>query len=518
MLFSDATEQTAKLPARMATTWGLAFLAAGILYAVTMAPGLLWGDSGHAQLHTALDGWLVEGQIARSHVLYYWICRMLTRVSEISPARAATVVSLIGGAVTVANVAVLCSATTQVRLAVFCATALLALAHTFWRLSVAAEVVTLSTALISAELLCVAQLLRTRDPRWAYAAGLANGLGVSNHNFALLMWPVYGAILLRERTNLRPMPCGTALKTVAALLLGLTPVLALCIADLRAFGSLSHTLASFLFGDFGRQVFNIADSPRLMVRGAASVVLNFPTPLVLLAVPGAYALVRRGPRPLTWLLLGGLAMFGLFGMRYDVPDQFTFMVPAFIFIPVLVCLGIDHLIQNPGRPGRAPRALLIVVAVMSPAVYAAAPKLLQQFPATARFLPDKHERYRDRFTWFIQPWLTGYDGAERFARDVFDALPPDALLVVDSTLLPPLNYLQAVDNLRRDVRLDCWAARQPWFAPTDRDDVRRDRLARGLVFTTTQDLGYFSEWLPENDYELRPHGIIYEVRARDHGP
>jgi hypothetical protein len=478
-----------------------------------MAPGLLWGDSGETQLHVFLGGWYLNGEIVRSHVLYFAIARLLYWCLPLQATFAANVTSTLAGAVTIANITWLMATFCRTKTAVACGAALLLLSHTLWTLSTSAEVVTLTTALLSAELILFVKLLETRQPRWLAALMLVNGLGVSNHNFALLMWPVYGVIAIRWWSSWTRPRKRTLLIALGSLVLGMAPVLILGVDDLLARGSLAETLQSFLVGHYGSSVANVSRLSTLVARAGAMAVMNFPTPLVLLAIPGLWTLRRRTHRAVYWLLLGAALAYAVFAARYDVPDQHTFLVPAFLFIALFAGKGIDWLLHR--YRGYLLPVVVVLLSFLAPVAYALTPSILQSHAPTIAHLPDRKVPYRNRFAWFLQPWRVGYDGARRYARETLESLPPDAWLVVDTTLAAPLNYVQVADSLRRDVRLDWIYVRQSWFEPMDLESARAAKLAAGLMFVGSDHPAYIPQWLRDLPVRFEPAGHVFHVVPAD---
>ncbi|MCH7994011.1 MAG: DUF2723 domain-containing protein [Planctomycetes bacterium] len=452
--------------------WAVGFIAGLLLYGGTVAPGLLWGDSGEAQLQIALDGWYVNGEIVRSHVLYFAFARFLHWLLPLKATLAGNLTAALAGALTIANVAWLIAYLVRSIPAVICGTALLLFSHTLWQLSTSAEVVTTTTALMSAELVFFVKLIETRRLRWLAALAFANGLGVSNHNFALLIWPVYAVLVIAWWSTWSGGRLKKAATAIGCLLLGMGPVLALCFDDYLTRGSLTDTVESFLVGHYGHKVSNIGSLVSLCFRSIAMTGLNFPTPVVLLALPGGWWLARSGRRSLAVLLIGGLVMYGGFAVRYNVPDQHTFLVPAFIYVAVLAAVGIDGW-KAAGR--RWVTYLLIALSCVGPVVYAAVPPILKSVAPDTKLMPTRRVPYRERFSWFVHPWRVGYDGAARYARETLESLPDDAVLGVDTTLAAPLNYVQLAEEFRRDIRLDCRFVRQDWLNKMDLRTVR-DRI------------------------------------------
>ena len=491
--------------------WLAGFVIAQALYGATIAPGLLWGDSGEIQLHVLLDGWYVNGEIARSHVLYYGIARCVYWLLPFEATVAANLVSAIAGAVTVANLSWLLATLCRTNVAVVCGTALLLVSHTLWQLSVSAEVVTLSTALLSAELALFVKLVETHRVRWLAAILFANGLGVSNHNFALLMWPVYWVIAVRWWSACPPRRWRTTTIAVGALLLGMTPVLLLCLDDLTSRGSGWGTLESFLVGHYGHKVVNFDHLPKLFIRSTAMTVMNFPTPLLLLAIPGLFRLRDAARRPTCWLIWGATLMYLVFAVRYNVPDQHTFLVPVFLFVAMFAAIGIDRFLTR----CRSPALVVVVLAlsVSAPFAYAIAPPLLRKSAPNISAIPSREVPYRDPLAWFLRPWRLGYDGTVRYAVETLSTLPADAWLVVDTTLCAPLNYVQVADALRRDVRLDNRLARQDWVEPVNIEQSRKARLRADLMFVGSDRREYWPRWLRGWEVRLVRTGHVFRVET-----
>lgn len=500
-------------PGRARYMWPIAFLISLGLYRATMAPGLLWGDSGECQLHVLLDGWYLGKSIARSHVLYFALARLTAYL--LPAAVAATLVAVVAGAITVANVGAITGLLCRSRAAAICATGMLMVSHTLWQLSASAEVLTTSTALLSAEILLLIHWFRSRRLVWLAAALLANGLGVSNHNFALLMWPVYLIISIRWRSlwwNQRAKLVPVALVSLA---IGLIPILILCVDTLMTTGSVTATLKSLLVGHYGSRLLHVSRLPILMARTIGVIVLNFPTPCLLLVVPGFLVLRRAIDGPIAWLIIGATTIFLLFGIAYDVPDQHTFLLPALMFVAIIVAVGLDGFLQH--RPSRRVMVLAFMLALIAPAVYGVLPSLGRRFAPNSSVIPTRSVPYRERWEWFLQPWRNGCTGPERYARETLDGLPHEAWLSVGNTLCPPLNYLQVSAHHRLDVRLESWIARQAWFEgrATADETARAAKLADGLVYATSNEQQYLLPWLTEIPVQFEPVGHVYHVVPLD---
>jgi hypothetical protein len=209
------------------------------------------------------------------------------------------------------------------------------------------------------------------------------------------------------------------------------------------------------------------------------------------------------------LLLGAGLIYLAFGATYGVADQHTFLVPAFVVVAIVLALGAERFLARRGEPVR--HLAIVACAFLSPIVYALLPSIVAQSDLGARVLPQREVPYREPYTWFLQPWRCGYNGAERFARAALSELPDGAWLAADSTLGPPINYLQAARSFRRDVRLLSTVARQPWLDRLDESAHFDDMIDRGWFFTATAEPRHLPRRLRGDEFRIEPYGVVYKV-------
>lgn len=492
-------------------TWCVATAAATALYVATMAPGVLWGDAGEAQIRVLAGSLAGFDELVRAHVTYYLVAIGIHRAFNLEAAVAANLVSALAGAITVGNFAVLASLLVRSRISVLCATSMLMLSHTLWQLSAGAEVVTFSTMLLTAELVMLVRFVTTGSRRWLALAALLNGLGLATHNFALLIWPAYAWALWRAaRSGSRPSARWIA-GSLVAWTVGVAPLAVLTIAHLRTSGSIAATMTSLLTGGFERQVFNTQLSGGTLLRNAGMLVLNFPTPLVLLAIWGWWR-CRTVHRDLWSVLTIAFAVYVLFAARYRVPDQYTFMVHSYVFVALFVALGID--IVTARIRSRWALVALVVLSVWSPAAYAAMPVFARRYAGSLMPIPARDVPHRDTYNWFLRPWRLGDHGPERFAREMLQDLPESAVVIMDATLRHPVDYLQGRDRLRLDVRLSNaptrWNSREPINVTAD---TACDWISRGLLFVSSTVPSYAPNWILDGEYGFEPFGHLYQVHS-----
>jgi len=504
------------LPSGAIRVWLGAALAGLLLYGLTMAPGLVWQDSGDAQVRVALDDWRGPFDLARSHTLYFMLASGIRHGFGTDPAWAANLVSVIGGAITVANLAALLFLVLRNRVAVLATVIMMALSHTLWQFSTMAETYSLVAAFLTGELLALVAFSRTRHGRWIQLLGLLNGFAAANHNLALISTVCFVGVAAITIPQWQARYRRDVLIAGLLWLIGFAPMLAMMIGDLRSGSDIFTVFHSLLVGRNAEQVFNTSFGLGDLARFAGMIALNFPTPLILFALLGWAGLRGRiDPRVrLTFVLL--LAAHVVFVVRYNIVDQFSFMIPTCVMLAVFAGAGIDRALDRlADRRSRIVSALVVLLALPAPAFYAALPVILRRLPPERVPIPLHPIPYRDPYEWFLHPWHAGYVGAECFATEALAVFPPDALALSDTTMRSPILYLQNHKGMRRDVRIG-FGTMQPFleFKKIVGDDLR-PFIEQGRLYSLAGDARNMggNRWIAV-EYQLVPAGPVFKIVPR----
>lgn len=481
-------------------------VAAGIFYGVSCAPGSLWQDSGLIQYrlwNNDIEGFL---GLAISHPLYYIVALGAKMLPVGTFGYRANLVSAFAGAVAVANLYLLVRLWLGRNFPAIIAATTLAVSHTFWQHASIAETYTLWTALFVAELVVLLHYSRTRQRSYLYALGLLNGLAIAVHMLAVIPGLCY-VVLLLVLLGRRAIRLKEAALVVVFWMIGALPYEYLIVREMMQSGDILGTLASAAFGDrWQGDVLNTRLSWRIVRENVLFLVLNFPTPNVLLFLAGAVALFKM--RAMTMYRCWIVALMGLFfafAFRYTVSDRYAFFIPFYVVVSVLIGLG-AYVVQQRVRR----RALLVLIAggsLLPIAVYAIAPTLAVRMNLALATRGDVP--YRDDITFFLQPWKTGYRGAECFAREVLKAVPADAVIYADTTTVAPLLYVQEVQGQRPDVSIITGIVRSENAPPYGKDAFGQVIETRP-VYLTSQRPGYGPAFVL-GKYELARDGLLWRV-------
>lgn len=557
------------LPSRRAAPALAAFAlaaAALALYLATLAPTVLWGDSGYFQW-SAAAGHLKRD--AGGHALWLALARTFIRlpwgdvahrVNLLSAAAAAATLVALFGAMRAAGLRAPAAGVGCLALMV---------SHTFWMHAVRAEVYTVFTAAMAVQL-WLWFAWRPGRPWPVAAAAALGGATVLAHQMAVLLVPAAAFLVWRQRAWLTPR---ARLACAGLLAAGLAPFAAV-VAWQAAGGSFADALwAHFtrVDTDFTAALFDVhpAALPRDAALWLALLALQFPGPAGWWALRGLRDLPRPGLPATPWRVLAiAYATTAAFALSYRVNDRFAFFLPSYVIFAFFVARGWEHaaahragsrIDANPGaaspsnsephaaasapppgpgatdlpqaappmpsggdagpgpdRPRRrsrraalAPLPVLAVLAAlaMPPVAYRAASGWLAG-PGSglaARALPVRALPGRDPARYFLWPPSHLETSAAAFARRALASLPPGAVLLADHTPYQPLQYVQRVEGVRRDVRL-------VRVEPTDDLRAAAARGSRDAAerFLADDNAAYYD--LPSLAPDcVVPYGVVYRV-------
>ena len=91
---------------------------------------------------------------------------------------------------------------------------------------------------------------------------------------------------------------------------------------------------------------NTSLSAKIIKENLLFILLNFPTPNIVLFFAGCFAIFRFSTsHALRNVLLGVTILFFVFEFRYTVPDRYAFFIPFYCTVAVFMGLG-THLFQK----------------------------------------------------------------------------------------------------------------------------------------------------------------------------
>jgi hypothetical protein len=428
-----------------------------LLYATTIAPGILPADSGEFQLVAATGG------VAHppGFPLYTLLTVLLTRLAgRIDFAFTVSLFSLMTSTATLMVVHQTIIKLTKNQIAAITAVIALGTATTFWAQATTANIRSLTglfTAIFLSQLLHFHQAKAHQKDKYLARAALALGLGLGHHP-SLLFIGFVGTIYLliqdkylivQPKRWIRPLLFG-AIGAVPFLYLPLrassgTPGATAGLATWSGFWH--HALARGFGNDLFYFIQPAALWQRIKVMGNV-MTFQFSVWLLLGMLLGfLWLLVKE--RKLAWLFGGSFFLHALITATYRAPQTVEYMLPA--YVPAILMLGysIGHIDAWKQRTSGT-------IFTTMPALITAVFLLAAIYQGVAHY-----DSYRQLHTT---------TNTHDYAQTIFDAAPDGATILSDWHWFSPLRYLQQVEGQRPDLAIhlvspgeglygDTWATR-----------------------------------------------------------
>jgi len=478
------------------------FALALCLYAATLAPGVVWGDSASLAVDVA-TAQLTIGR-AGDHPLFVLLGRaVLPLPGEL--AWKLNMLTAVWGALALAFVYAVSARLGGTRLAGAAAAIALAFSHAFWHYSVLTGVRTLN-ALCLALLLWLLVAWRSRG---ADAAGLVLPaalflLGLTNHLVLFLALP--GLVFFAAATRPDLVRRGRTVALLAGLAI-------LGVAVLWLFPGAWKALERLWYGPPAIYHYVVQwpgplDLAREIGFYVAYLVYQFPGLALVLGLFGLRALLRKDRSAAVALLL----VMGVNGAVFVKTTEwvslgstkFTFYLTDYLVFAIFVGLGFAEVARSSGRIASA--LLLAALALLPGITYAAAPVLQDRLGldlVRARDLP-----YRDEARFFLTPSKRDDSSARRYGEEVFRIARPGSMIIADFTPEAVLRYLQVVEGRRPDLTV---VMGQRHNRPNDVAALVARELEVRAVYLGGSDGRYYdlAGVVPPN--RLEPRGPLLEV-------
>jgi len=460
----------------------LLLLTTALLYGLTLAPTVLWGDDAMFQRA------LATGALT-NHTLWGLLARLFARLPLGDLAWRANLASAVYA---VGAVGLLFLATLALKggvRAALAAGAALAVSHTFWLEAVRAEVYTLHLLLFLGGLWAFFRWHQTGRIPWLALGLLLWGVGTVNH--LLLTMALPGGLWL-ILSSLSP----AARKKV----LVFSP-LAVLVALLLVFLLEPSFLTEVVPGAARVVLAEFSLSPSRLVMHWVILVYQFPM-LGLLVIPGSAYLWRRDRAAALSLCLMAVPT-AAFASTHSILESYVFYMPVFSLIALTIGIGFERVTRR--WAGCRWLVVGLVLLALQVGLYRITPMIVDRF--APGIIPSRDLPGRRAATFFLWPSKRGYLGAREFAETTLDSLPADAMLITDWTIFAPLQYLQDVEGRRRDVLL-------VQVDPVGMQAIRENNGRRPL-FLANADPRYYPMDEFNERFELQPMGQLYALSPRE---
>ena len=453
----------------------------------------------------------IEGGLglALSHPLFYIIAIAAKSVPFGAFAFKVNMVSAIAAAVTVANLFLFLRIWLKDSFAAIVGAVILAVSHTFWEHGSVAETYTLYAAFLSAELVMLAFYFNERKIKYLYWLVVFNGLSISVHMLGSIALVCYGffflVLLMKKLLRVQQLVLMIVLWIVAA-----GPYEYLIVKNIIVTGDVKAVLMSAAFGNsWAKDVLNTTITPTIIKQNIMFFCLNFPAPNILFFFVGIFLVNKMVCcRSFRNILFGLMFLFFIFASRYTIVDRYAFFIPFYVMVSVFIAVGVKIVADE--FKGKFLLTLIFVGCFIPVPVYAVLPKIAKAVDlkiGTTRVLP-----YRDDYKFFLQPWQTGYRGAERFANEALEQVEKDAIIFADGTTVYPLLLTQEIAGKRKDVMIISGHGSVNNLKEIDENTMKK-MVSGTSVYIVSPIKGYCPGFILEN-YDFVNAGVLFRIVER----
>lgn len=448
---------------------GILFLFALIVYVRTLAPDVLFGDSGEFQVLAGTGG-LAH---TTGYPIYLLIAKLFSWLPIASIAYRVNLQSAVMGAIAVSELYLLGRSLGVRALYAVAGAIFLMVNPIFWWQAVIAEVYTTSTAFFLAFMLCAAVWRNQREPRWLAAGGLLGGLCLGLHFTTLLVLPAIVIYLFLSKARKQDWSMAGA---GAAAGLGIALAMYIVGASVDAHANFINCIkpSASAYGmkpeDFDNPVkaveflvtarqfrddiatFNADQSIKNTGNYASEALSDFGWAGLAFAALGApYLLFRRGRRAQGALFAMSWLILFIWVLKYNAFDIEVFFLLSFSLLCLFVGMGLqgfeDIVAKRNAKYGQyAGIAGLVLAAAFIAPVLSGVANTISEGQLT--FLDKDEADYPYR--------IARPHDAHLAATGIVNALGPNALFLVTWTMQYPVYYVANFEANRPDIEVDEW--------------------------------------------------------------
>ena len=452
------------------------------LYIVTLAPGLLPGDSGEFQT--------LAYQLANTHPTGYSTYLLLARLFILLPikdvAYRVNLFSAVLGALAVAGIYLIGRLIANQSIPPLLGSLSLAVSTTFWSQAIIAEVYTAGALFLVIILLGVLVWDKTGNSTALFIATMAGGMSLGIHFSAALFglpvavflalnwrkwkefWKPAGSgmltglvvyffgFLIVNRSN-SPLDYFNTIVKPSVSAWGLTPV-----DTASPLGRLWFSLSGIQF-----HAFMFADPLKIMPSNFrafwAAIGHEFAMVTLLLSLVGvAFLFVRE--YKVAILLVGSLVYYGLILFNYTVLDLYVFYIPLYILLALLAGVGLAALVKFISRYIKAQHSVLVGIPTLLVIAIAVWPVAMPSIKEVVDGRPP--------FTIKGDPGSSDFERMHPALNSIVEAIDPGAIVFTNWDMVYPYYYVAYFEEGRTDLT---------FIETYPRDDVKHYDIAQSAI-------------------------------------
>lgn len=496
---------------KTSTIWWAVFIGAAIFYGITAQTNVSWQDNGRFQWRILTsDYFWPEGVAANAHPLLIAIGQIVKLIPFGNILWRLNWISGLGMAIALANFMAVVMVLINRRWLALSVTAMFALSHAIWFIATMTQTYTWNLAGMTLELWLIIKLIR--EPSWSYLSLLAfvNGITLSIHGLAMLMFPVDCALAL-YLVYKKKLPLWAIGIATLAYFAGASLFIVMVVKLAARSGSIGFALFDAFVGVGYDMLTNTKLLTTYTIPNTAIALLSFVNVLLPLAIIGWFKF-RSLIGSTTAFVFGAITLIDVvFVIRLKTPEIFPFMLPMMTMIALTAAVGANYLVQLSGRWRHAVIISSIVSIVGMPIVYGVLPDVLHGFGIEvkrSRMLP-----FRDEMRYWIIPWKCNENSAQLFAEAALRQAAPNGVILTDMTPFSVLLVVRSMNTNYENVGITSGKWRYSALPPYDSNPEKfRQCLGDRPLYVVSPIQPYVDEGiLHDAEVQKCPDEVIYRV-------
>lgn len=476
----------------------VAAFGAMMLYALTLAPTIGWGDSADLALRMVRGSDEIFIGTHREYPLYLQLGAVAQLIPVGDAGTRANLFTAFFGALTVGSVAIIAYWLTEDLWASLGGAISLAVAHTFWFLSVSAEVYTFNAALVLVAFAFITKWWYSSNVIWLYFAALFTGLSLSHHATGLVLLMAISLLVILKWDGWR----------LRDLLVGLLLVIVFSINYWEgAFDRLLQGKGALdTLGLAVSQNVNFKVQPlKEVIKFFGYLGYNFFGLSFVLAIMGLYVMWKNRVVVL-WAPLLWAAAFVFAGISSSIPDKFNIYVLTYPVFAIFVAVGFQWLRVRCSISVGGSTGVLAALMVVPPALYLAAVVVSNKLDID--LVGARNAPFRDNAKYFLWPSKRNDYGPRKFAETVLNDALPNSMLIADYTLWRPLKFIQDIEGFRKDVRI---VFVEPLLKSGIDDYLRKQDCKMPIQLATNDPPEYYHLEKIERTFDIVEQGSLIKI-------
>ena len=472
-----------------------------VLYWITLAPTVLWGDS--AKLSVYVKEMYFASDPVGNHMLHTLFGKLFSFLPVGDFAYRQNLMSACFGIATLVVFYSVMGELLRDRMAAFLALLCLGISHTFWLVSVINESYSLFTFLFVSGLFLWFRWEKTGRSRYLYLHFFLMGLSFLNNLLGGFTFLMTFLLLVSSPQGRRWSASWKGIFGFLLFLVALSPIAVLSVTQ--------TAVKPGVYAWFLRPKGLLHE----LIFYPAYLFYQFPLFGFIAGFIGLKVLFRER-RQLFWSLSILFVLDIMFASTYMRQRRFFLFLPSYLAFTVWIGFGIREMSSRLRHSPVLLRGSVVCGTILLPIlIYLGLPPLAERFHLD--LVRGRQLAFRDNNRFYLNPVKRDEFGPRDYGLKALEVAKPNSLIIGDFTPAMVLLYYQVVEGQRPDVSIET-KIDQYVRSPQKREELYATiskELKKRPVYIADNEESYYRVRELKRRFDVVPWGPLWEIRRRD---